>query len=66
VALDCDATDRAIAIAKEFGIRGRVLVPPDELGPKGDLNEWLVGPAAREPKRLHQFLGSAMSQSPSP
>jgi hypothetical protein len=41
VALDRDATDRAIALARTFGIRGRVLIPPEELGPKGDLNDWL-------------------------
>jgi hypothetical protein len=39
VALDRDATDRAIALARTFGTRGRVLVPPEDLGPKGDLND---------------------------
>jgi DNA primase catalytic core len=66
VALDRDATERAIAIAKDFGVRGRVLVPPEELGPKGDLNDWLVGPATREPKRFQELIASAMAQSPSP
>jgi hypothetical protein len=37
VALDRDATDRAIALARTFGTRGRVLIPPEDLGPKGDL-----------------------------
>jgi hypothetical protein len=41
VALDRDATDRAVALARMFGTRGRVLVPPEDLGPKGDLNDWL-------------------------
>jgi hypothetical protein len=39
VALDRDATDRSIALARTFGTRGRVLIPPEELGPKGDLND---------------------------
>jgi hypothetical protein len=29
--------DKSIALAQEFGRRGRVIVPPEELGPKGDL-----------------------------
>jgi DNA primase len=66
VALDRDATDRAIAIAKDFGVRGRVLVPPQDLGPKGDLNDWLVGPAGRDPKRFKETLAGAIAQSPSP
>ena len=41
VALDRDATDRAIALARTFGTRRRVFIPPEELGPKGDLNDWL-------------------------
>jgi DNA primase len=41
LALDRDATDRAIALARTFGTRGRVLVPPEDLGPKGDVNDWL-------------------------
>jgi hypothetical protein len=36
---DRDATDRAVALARTFGTRGRVLIPPEDLGPKGDLNE---------------------------
>jgi DNA primase len=35
VALDRDATDRAIVLARMFGARGRVVIPPDDLGPKG-------------------------------
>ena len=66
VALDRDATERAIVVAKDFGVRGRVLVPPQELGPKGDLNDWLVGPASRDPKRFQELLTGAMAQSPSP
>jgi hypothetical protein len=50
VALDRDATDRAIALARTFGTRGRVLIPPEDLGPKGDLNDWLrVGRRAIQP-----------------
>jgi len=66
VALDRDATDRSIAIAKDFGVRGRVLVPPQDLGPKGDLNDWLVGPASRDSKRFQELLAGAMAEGPSP
>jgi hypothetical protein len=66
VALDRDATERAITITKEFGVRGRVLIPPRELGPKGDLNDWLVGPATRDSKTFQELLGNAMAQSPTP
>jgi hypothetical protein len=37
VALDRDAIERGIALARTFGTRGRVLIPPEDLGPKGDL-----------------------------
>ena len=66
VALDRDATGRAIEIAKDFGVRGRVLVPLPELGPKGDLNDWLVGPAKADPGRFKELLAAAMAQSPTP
>jgi DNA primase catalytic core len=66
VALDRDATERAIAIAKDFGVRGRVLVPPEELGQKGDLNDWLRGPAKSDPARLKTLLEAAMAASPTP
>jgi hypothetical protein len=41
VALDRDATDRAIALARTFGTRGRGLIPPEDLWPKDDLSDWL-------------------------
>jgi DNA primase catalytic core len=66
VALDRDATDRAITIAKDFGIRGRVLVPPPELGPKGDLNDWLVHLAGGDPSRFAALLTQALATSPTP
>ena len=34
VALDRDAIDKAIAFARTFGTRGRVLIPPENLGPR--------------------------------
>jgi len=40
VALDRDAIDKNTALAREFGVRDRVIMPPENLGPKGDLNEW--------------------------
>ena len=42
VAYDRDAVIRAVQVAKLFGPRGRVLLLPKELGPHGDLNDWLV------------------------
>jgi hypothetical protein len=36
VALDRDASERAIALARTFGTRGRVLIQAGNLGPKGD------------------------------
>jgi hypothetical protein len=51
VALERDATDRALALARVFGTCGRVLIPPEDLGPKGDLNDWLrVGAKAILPR----------------
>jgi len=56
VALDRDATDRAIALARAFGTRGRVLIPTEDLGPKGDLNDWLrVGGQRAIPPRSGRF-----------
>jgi hypothetical protein len=50
VALDRNATDRAIALARTLGTRGRVLIPPEDLGRKGDLNGRLrVGARANPP-----------------
>jgi DNA primase len=37
-----DATARAVQVAKLFGDKGRVVLLPDGLGPKGDLNDLLV------------------------
>jgi hypothetical protein len=56
VALDRDATDRAIALARTFGTRGRVLVPPDDSGPKGDLNDWLRVGAKGDPAAFRSIL----------
>ena len=51
VALDRDATERAIAFARTFETRGRVLIPPEEFGSKGDLNDFLrVGAKAILPR----------------
>ncbi len=66
VALDRDATERAIAIGREFGTRSRVLIPPDALGPKGDLNDWLCGPAKRDPAVFKSLLEAAMPKAPTP
>jgi hypothetical protein len=64
VALDRDATDRAIALARAFGARGRVLIPPEDLGPKGDLNDWLQVRAEGDPAAFRSMLERALATSP--
>ena len=66
VALDRDATDRAIALARTFGARGRVLIPPEDLGPKGDLNDWLRVGAKADPAVFRALLEQALATSPTP
>jgi hypothetical protein len=66
VALDRDATDRAIALARTFGTRGRVLIPPEELGPKGDLNDWLRVGAKGDPSVFKSILEQAFASEPHP
>jgi hypothetical protein len=66
VALDRDAADRAIALARMFGARGRVLIPPEELGPKGDLNDWLRVGAKGDPAVFRSLLERALATSPTP
>ena len=60
-ALDRDATDRAIALAQTFGTRGRVLIPPEEMGPKGDLNDWLRAGAKADPAAFRSILERALT-----
>jgi DNA primase len=66
VALDRDATDRAIALARTFGTRGRVLIPPEDLGPKGDLNDWLRVGAKGDPAVVRNILERALATSATP
>jgi hypothetical protein len=66
VALDRDATDRAIALARTFGTRGRVLIPPEDLGAKGDLNDWLQIGAKGDPAAFRSILERALATSPTP
>ena len=66
MALDPDATDRAIVLARTFGTRGRVLVPPGELGPKGDLNDWLRVGAKGDATLFRSILERALPASPTP
>jgi DNA primase len=66
VALDRDATDRAITLARTFGTRGRVLIPPEDLGPKGDLNDWLRMGAKGDPAAFRSLLERALATSPTP
>ena len=64
--LDRDTTDRAIVLARTFGSRGRLLVPPEDLGPKSDLNDWLrVGPKG-DLAAFRVMLERALATSPTP
>ena len=63
VALDRGATDRAIALARTFGTRGRVLIPPEDLGPKGDLNDWLRVGAKGDPAAFRSVLERSLATS---
>jgi len=66
VALDRDATDRAISIARTFGTRGRVIIPPEDLGPKGDLNDWLRVSGKGDATLFRSILERALQTSPTP
>jgi len=66
VALDRDATDRAIALARTFGTRGRVLILPEDVGPKGDLSDWLRLGAKGDPAAFRSILERALATSPTP
>jgi hypothetical protein len=66
VALDRDATERGIALARTLGTRGRVLIPPEDLGPKGDLNDWLRVGAKGDPSVFRSVLERVLSTSPTP
>jgi hypothetical protein len=65
VALDRDATNRAIALARTFGTRGRLLSPPKELGPKGDLNDRLRVGGEGVPAVFRSISVSAVPVKPS-
>jgi hypothetical protein len=66
VALDCDTVDRAIALARTFGTRGSVLIPPEDPGPKGDVNDWLQVGAKGDPTAFRSILQRALATSPAP
>ena len=66
VALDRDATNQAIMLARTFSTRGRVLIPPEDLGPKGDLNDWLREAAKGNPITFRSVLERALATSPTP
>jgi DNA primase len=66
VALDRDATERGIALARTFGARGRVLIPPEDLGPKGDFNDWLRVGAKGDFAAFRSILERSLATSPTP
>jgi hypothetical protein len=60
------AVETAIALARTFGTRGRVLIPPEDLGPKGDLNDWLRVGAKRDLAAFRSIMERALATSPTP
>ena len=66
VALDRDAVQKSIHLAREFGVRGRVIVPPENLGAKGDLNDWYCGIAKGDPAEFKRLFDAAMQESLTP
>ena len=60
VAFDLDVHRQSIQVAMQFGLRGRVLVLPEALGRKGDLNDLLVQRGAQQFRAdLTQLLQTA-------
>ena len=49
-----------------LGTRGRVLIPPEGLGPKGDLNDWLRVGAKGDLAEFRSILERALATSPTP
>jgi hypothetical protein len=43
-----------------------VLIPPEDLGPKGDLNNWLRMGAKGDPAAFRSLLERALATSPTP
>jgi hypothetical protein len=43
---------------------GRVLIPPEDLGPKGDLNDWLRLGAKGDPAAFRSILERALATRP--
>jgi len=66
IALDRDAVARSTTLAREFGVRGRVIVPPEDLGPKGDLNDWLCRTAKGNPEAFKRLIVESMEESTTP
>jgi hypothetical protein len=56
-------TDRSVAIARTFV---RVLIPPEDLGPRGDLNDRLRVGATGDPAALRSIPERALATSPMP
>jgi len=49
-----------------FGTRGRVLIPPEDLGPKGDINDWLSVETKGDLAAFRSVLEQALATSPTP
>jgi hypothetical protein len=57
---------RSTGPSRSFGTRGRVLIPPEDLGPKGDLNDWLRVGAKDDPAAFRSLPEQALAASPTP
>ena len=64
VALDRDATDRAIALARTFGTRGRVLIPRGGTWARGRSQRLAAGEGEGQSRAFRSVLDRALATSP--
>ena len=64
VALDRDATDRAIALARTFGTRGRVLIPRGGTWAQGRSQRLAAGEGEGQSRAFRSVLDRALATSP--
>ena len=64
VALDRDATDRAIALARTFGTRGRVLIPRGGTWAQGRSQRLAAGEGEGQSRAFRSELDRALATSP--
>jgi len=58
--------DKAGGVRDFFASETHVLTPPEDLGPKGDLNDWMRIGAKGDPAVFRSILERALAMSPTP